>query len=319
MDREDLRRILKGIIVVTVTPFDDGYEVDLGKVAAETEWQIEQGLVGGKAVLKIASIMGELPSLADDEWPAVVRTAVQAARGRVPIIAAIHGKDTKRSINDALKIQDLGAAGFQISPHLENLPTQDDILRYFEAVSDAVEIGMMIYHLHFYKYGRIEMETFKKMADFEHVMAIKWSSPADVPYEAMQELVPHFNILDNSNQPGRCYRNGGHGFLDHLAPAYPQHELEILDLLENGKYDEAQESWDSVNVPTAEFRDKILARSGGVARLKKAAMAIMGRPVGSMRPPSLPLSDDEMAELRSVLIGIGWPVPETAQAEPVPA
>ena len=318
MDRQELRRLIKGLIVVTCTPFDDGYELDLGRMAEITEFFVESGLVEGRAVLKVVSIMGELPSLTDEEWPHVVRSTVRAANGRVPVIAASHGKDTRRTIDDALKAQDLGAVGLQISPPLENLPTQDDMLRYFGAISDAIDIGIMIYHTHFYNYGRIEIETFKKMADFEHVMAVKWSNPDDVPYEAMRELTPYFNIFDNSNQPGRCYRNGGQGFLDHLAPAYPQHELEILDLLEAGKYDEAQAEWDVVCKPTLEFRNKVYARSGGVARLKKAAMQVMGHPIGSMRPPSMPMSEEELDELREVLRGCGWPVPEKAGAELAP-
>ena len=167
----------------------------------------------------------------------------------------------------------------------------------------------MVYHTHWMPNGRIEMDTFKRMADFEHVVAIKWNTPQDVPYESMQELVPHFNILDNSNQPGRCFENGGQGFLDHLATAYPQHELEILELLEGGRFEEGQAMWDSVCKPTLEFRAKLLVRSGGAARLKKAVTVIMGHPVGAMRPPSLPLTDEEMAELRALLIDLGWPVP----------
>ena len=319
MNRQQLRGILKGIIVATVTPFDDDYELDLGRMAEMTEWWIENGLVEDKAVIKVVSVMGELTSLADDEWPLVVRTVVQAARGRVPVISAIHAKDTKRSISDALKAQDLGAVGLQVSPPLENNPTQDDMLRYFEAISNAIDIGIMVYHTHWERFGRIELDTFKRMADFEQVVAIKWSVPQDVPYEAMEDLVPHFNIFDNSHQPGRCYRHGGHGFLDHSATGYPQHELKILDMLENGNYDEGQALWDSVAKPTLEFRAKILARSGGAARLKKAVMAAMGHPVGSMRPPSLPVSEEEMAELRTILSGLGWPVQETAQAAAVPA
>jgi dihydrodipicolinate synthase/N-acetylneuraminate lyase len=132
----------------------------------------------------------------------------------------------------------------------------------------------------------------------------------------MRELVPHFNIMDNSNQPGRCYKNGGHGFLDHLATAHPAHELKVLDLLENGRYDDGQALWDLVAEPTVEFDAKISKRSGGAARMKKGIMAIMGRPSGSMRPPSLPLDGQEVAELRSILVRVGLPVPETAQAAP---
>ena len=319
MDRAELRRRIRGLIVVTVTPFDDDHELDLGFAAEHTEWMVESGLVEGRAVLKIASVMGEITSMTDEEWPLVVRTAVRAAGGRVPVIGCVHGKDTKRTIADALKMQDMGAIGLQVVPPFENVPTQDDILRYYSDLSDAIDIGVMVYHAHWMPHARIEIETFKKMADFEHIMAIKWNTPEDVPYESMQELVADFNIMDNSNQPGRCYKNGGQGFLDHLAPAYPAHELEILDLLEAGKYDEGQAKWDEVSKPTVEFRSTTIAHSGGAARLKKAAMAIMGHPVGSMRLPSLPLSDEEMAKLRDILIDVGWPVPGATPAEPVPA
>ena len=84
MDRQELRRLIKGLIVVTCTPFDDGYELDLGRMAEITEFFVESGLVEGRAVLKVVSIMGELPSMTDEEWPHVVRATVRAANGRVP-------------------------------------------------------------------------------------------------------------------------------------------------------------------------------------------------------------------------------------------
>ena len=62
-------------------------------------------------------------------------------------------------------------------------------------------------------------------------------------------------------------------------------------------------------MPVKEFDQKVTARSGGQARTKKAMAAIMGHPVGDSRPPTLPLSDDEMAELRGMMVGWGWPVP----------
>ena len=319
MDRTELRRLLRGIIAATPTPFDEDFEVDYGLMAELTKWWVESGIVGGKAVLKVASVMGEIPQLADDEWPALIRTVVQAADGRVPVVSGIHGKDTKRTIDDALRAQDLGAVGLQIGPPVFNDPTQDDLLRYYEAVSNAIDIGIMVYHTHWMPYGRMETDTFVRMKDFEHVVAIKWSCPADIPYEDMRLLTDAFNILDNSNQPGRCYANGGHGFLDEQVVAYPPHDLRVLDLLESGRHEEGQALWDSVAKPLGAFHARIAKRSGGQARLKKGVMALMGHPVGPMRPPSEPLNDEEEAELRGLLVGFGWPVPETAGRVEVPA
>ena len=62
----------------------------------------------------------------------------------------------------------------------------------------------------------------------------------------------------------------------------------------------------------AKFSAKLQEKSGGQARLKKALMKAMGRPSGDSRPPSLPVTDAEQAELSEILRGFGWPVPDTS-------
>ena len=314
MNRAELQQKLKGIICATVTPFDDDFELDLGRMHEDAQWWVENGLVEGKACIKVGSMMGEIPQLADAEWPPLVQTAVQAVDGRVPVISGIHGKETKRSIEDALRAQDIGAVGLQIAPPVWNDPNQDDILRYFEAISDAIEIGVMVYNTPWMPYGEIMPETFHKMADFEHIVAIKWCQPRSYEYDVAAELSPKFNLLENGRNLARCYELGGKGFLDEQALAHPEHELKILEHLEAGRYEEGQAMWDAVSGPLGEFYQKLQARSGGQARLKKGVMNAMGHPVGSMRPPSLPLNDAEMDELRDLLRGFGWPVPEPAKA-----
>ena len=150
------------------------------------------------------------------------------------------------------------------------------------------------------------------MADFEHVVAIKWSTPEGRAYDEVGKLSRDFNILENGRNLAQCYGLGGRGFIDHEATAYPAYELRILELLESGQYDEGQALWDSMSEPLEKFYAKVSLRCGGQAREKKGVMAVMGHPVGAMRPPSGPLSDAEMAELRDILVGIGWPVPDKA-------
>jgi 4-hydroxy-tetrahydrodipicolinate synthase len=317
MRREELKKLLRGVIVATPTPFDEDFEVDYGRMAEMTEWWVENGLVEGKAVIKCVSLMGEGPQLADEEWPHVVRTVVRAAEGRVPVMGCIHAKDTKRSIADALRAQELGATGLQVSAPLFNDPNQDDILRYFEALSDAIEIGIMVYHTPGHHHSEIMPDTFRRMADFEHVMAIKWCQPLSYEYEEMEALAPHFNILENGSNLRQCFRLGGQGFLDEQATAYPKHDLTIRGLMEEGKFDEGHALWDSVNRPLRALYQKMVIRSGGQARLKKAVMTAMGMSMGPMRPPSLPHSAEELDELREILRGFGWPVPEKTQAAAV--
>jgi 4-hydroxy-tetrahydrodipicolinate synthase len=292
------------------TPFDDDFQVDFGKMATLTKFLVESGLVTGTAVLKVAAAMGEGPQLRDNEWAPLLRTVVQAAQDKAVIACGIQYKDTVRAIEDARRAQDLGAVALQIAPPIFNDPTQDDILRYFEAISEAIDIGIIIYNSPWWPNGNILPETFLKMKDFEHVVAIKWSVPQGQDYNDMRDLVPIFNILDNSDQPVRCHKLGGQGYISDTADAYPPFDLKVWELMESHRYDEAQAFYDAVvKRLRGEFERKLYPISGGQARLKKGLLAAMGHPVGVSRPPSLPLSEEEMAALRELLLSFGWPVP----------
>ena len=313
MDREELKRLIVGPLAPVPTPFDDDFEVDYGLMAELTRWWVDSGVVAGKAVIKVAAIGGEGDKLREAEWPALLRTVVQAADGKAAVMGAIHHKDTVRAIEDAKRAQDLGAIGMQISPAIFNSPGQDDHLRYFEAISDAIDIGIMIYNNPWWRFGSIFPETFAKMADFEQVAAIKWAVPDGYTYEDIYELKDTFNIIDNTVQPVLNHKMGGRGYIQNEIGAYPPHDLRIWELMEAHRYDEAQELFDSVVPKLRAFGAKVSKQSGHRGGTK-AALALMGRPIGGIRPPTEPLDAGETEELRQLLISFGWPVVDSASA-----
>ncbi len=310
MKREELCRLIVGPITTVPTPFDADLEVDYGRMAELTQFWVESGLVAGTAVIKVAAAMGEGGMLEESEWAMLLQTVVQAAKGKAAVVAGIHHKDTRRTIKDAKLAQDLGAIGLQISPPVFSWPSQDDILRHYEAISAAIEIGIVIYNNWWWPNGNILPATFMKMRDFEHVVAIKWSFPPTQKYEDMALFAPYFNVLDNQANPVLCHQLGGRGYINRTAHAYPQHDLRIWELLESKRYDEARELFERVDVPTWKFYEKMEAESGGEARMIKGMMQLMGHPVGVSRPPTLPMSAAQLAELGEILAQAGWPVPQ---------
>jgi len=309
MTRDELKKLIVGPIATVPTPFDEGMEIDYGRMAELTRFWVDSGLVAGTAVIKVAAAMGEGGMLDDDEWAALLRTVVQAGRGKAAVVAGIHHKDTRRAIREARLAGDLGAIGVQISPPVFSWPTQDDLLRHYGAISDAIDIGIVIYNNWWWPGGNILPETFMKMKDFEHVAAIKWSIPEGQKYEDMAALAPIFNILDNHGHPALCHQLGGRGYINRTAHAYPAHDLRIWELLETKRYDQAQALFESVDIPTIQFYGRAAAESGGEARMVKGIMEIMGHPAGVSRLPTLPLSRAQTAELRHILLEAGWPVP----------
>ena len=306
MNRAELRRYIRGPVATIPTAFDANFNIDYGRMHELTQWWVKKGIVKEKAVLKVAAAMGEGTSLGDAEWGPLLSTVVNAAEDNAAIVHGLHYKDTLRTVDDAKKAQDLGAIGLQISPPIFSHPSQDDILRHFEAVSDAINIGIMIYHTHWFTGGRIEVDTFQQMKDLEHVVAIKWSPPEDVAHSEMSKFVHDFNVIENSMRIVENHKLGGHGFINETMPANPSHDLKVQELMDARKYEEAQELWDSVNTPIRAFYEKLQVRSGGEARVLKGIMDILGMPCGDSRPPSMPLSKEECSELQDILEGFGW-------------
>lgn len=316
MKRSELKKLIQGVACASPTPFDTNFRVDYGRMAEMTQWYVESGLVTGKGYIKVASLMGENAMLRDNEWPHLLRTVVQAAGGKVPVLCgSSHHKDTVRTIEDSKIAQDLGAIGLQIPPPMHSDPTQEDVLRYYDDISNAIDIGIMIYNTHWERrgnrFGLITPNTFQKMVDIEKIVAIKWSyyEPEGFAYEEMERFSRIFNIIDNGPQPILCHKLGGRGYISATSPANPHHDLQFWDLLENRRYEEAHALWSKVNASLGDFSGKMQKRSGGDSRVPKALMAVMGHPAGPPRPPSEPLNREEMAELRSLAISWGWPVP----------
>ncbi len=310
MDRDQMKSVYVGPIATVPTPFDDDYEVDYGRMADATKWWVDNGLVKGRTVLKVGAALGEGPQLRDHELFSLFRTVVQASDGKANVVGCIHYKDTVRAIEDAKKAQDLGVVGLQISPPIWNGPNVEDILRHFEAISNAIDIGILLYcRVGMAAAGELAVPEFKRMMDFEKLVAIKWGPPPGVEYEAIYELADHYTIIDNRRNPIVNHQLGGRGWIQNTVDAYPPHDFKIWDLMEDGEYDEAEALYKSVMLDKLwPYYVKISQNSGGQPRMKKGFAELLGMSMGSCRPPSLPLSPDEKAELRDILVSVGWPV-----------
>ncbi|MBI3943933.1 MAG: dihydrodipicolinate synthase family protein [Chloroflexi bacterium] len=309
MQRDELKRLIQGPFCTVPTAFDGKYKLDLGVMANLTRWWVDQGMVAGTTVIKVAAALGEGPDLADDEWPHLLRTVVNAAGGKAAVVCGLKCKNTLHTIEDARKAQDLGAIGLQIDLPIFHHPTQEDMVRFYAEISAAVDIGIMIYNTWWFGTASLTAESMVRLADAEHVVAIKWLPGPGQDYDDMRQFAHIVNVIDNSGQAIRCHRNGGRGYVNVTAQAYPAYDLGIWKLLEARKYDAAQARIDQVRQPLIPFLDKVGQRSGGY-NVTKAMMAVMGHPVGAPRPPTLPLNEVEMTELRALLIGCGWPVPQ---------
>jgi 4-hydroxy-tetrahydrodipicolinate synthase len=287
----------------------DDFKLDLAKTADLTRWWVEEGIGTGTSPLKTSAAMGEGPDLGDDEWPHLLRTVVNAAGSDKSVICALKPKNTLHTIDDAKKAQDLGATGLQIDLPFFHHAHQDDLVRFYTDISDAIDIGIMIYNTHWFcqnaQKESMKPETMLRLKDAEHVTALKWSVPDGEDYDRMTEFSDIFNVIDNSGDGVRCHKNGGRGYISRFVAIHPKHDLAVWQLLEEKRYDEAQAKMDKVNNAFGPWSAKTSAKSGGYRQIK-GLMTAMGKTAGPPRPPTLACNEEELAEARDVLRELGW-------------
>ena len=134
--------MIKGSMPALVTPFKNG-ELDLDTLKKLVEWHIEQGSTG----LVPVGTTGESPTLSHEEHETVIETVVQAAAGRVPVIAGAGSNNTVEGIRLIRFAEKAGAdAALVVTPYY-NKPTQAGLIAHFTAMHDACNLPIVIYNI----------------------------------------------------------------------------------------------------------------------------------------------------------------------------
>ena len=131
-----------GSIVALITPFRNG-GIDEAALQALVEWHIEQGTHG----LVPVGTTGESPTLSHAEHERVVELVIEAAAGRLPVIAGAGSNSTAEAISLARHAKQVGADAILVVTPYYNKPTQDGLYAHFKAIHDAVDLPLIIYNI----------------------------------------------------------------------------------------------------------------------------------------------------------------------------
>ncbi len=133
---------LHGAYTAMITPFVRG-GVDAARLQANVKHQIEQGIDG----LVPVGTTGESPTLSHEEHRLVIEKVVEAAAGRVPVIAGTGSNATAEALELTKHAKKVGAdAALMVNPYY-NKPTQEGLYRHFAAVADAVDLPIVLYNI----------------------------------------------------------------------------------------------------------------------------------------------------------------------------
>ena len=160
-----------GSIPALVTPFRGG-SVDEAALARLVDWQIEQG----SSALVPCGTTGESATLGFDEHYRVFDVVIEAAAGRVPVIAGCGSNDTATAVRHMARAKAAGAdAALVVAPYY-NRPSQDGIVAHFAHLAAQSDLPVVVYNVPGRTVTDILPETLARIAELPGVVAVKDAS-----------------------------------------------------------------------------------------------------------------------------------------------
>jgi 4-hydroxy-tetrahydrodipicolinate synthase len=287
---------LHGVFPYLVSPIDAAGRIKtdvLGKLCGDL---IEAGVHG----LTPLGSTGEFAYLNNEQRTAVVRTTIEAAQKRVPVIAGVAATATADAVAQAKNYQRLGADG--ILAILESyFPLKDaQVENYFRAIADAVDIPVVLYTNPQFQRSDLSLETIARLATHSRIKHIKDASTNTGRLLSIMNRCPGMKVFSASAHiPAAVMLIGGVGWMAGPACVVPRQSVRLYDLCRAGRWDEAmtlqRRLW-GINEAFARFN---------LAACIKAGLQTQGYDVGDPVPPQPALGPEERQIVEKTLLELG--------------
>lgn len=229
----------EGTYTAIVTPFcsDAERSVDLPALRRLVEQQIA-GTIDG---LVVCGTTGEASTLDDAEYELVVGTVVQAAAGRVPVIAGTGSNSTKKTIATTQKACKLGVDGVLVVTPYYNKPTQAGMVEHFRAVADASSAPVVLYNVPGRTGVNLLPPAVAELAKHPNIVALKEAAGS---LEQVQDIVgrTQFGFPVLSGEDALCvpsYAVGGKGVISVMSNVAPALTAALYRDYRAGRLDQA--------------------------------------------------------------------------------
>lgn len=289
--------MFKGSIPALITPFKDG-ALDEKRFQDFVEWQIQEGSNG----LVPVGTTGESPTLSHDEHKRVIELCVEAAAGRVPVIAGAGSNNTVEAIDFAQHAEKAGADGLLVVTPYYNKPNQAGLKAHFKAVNDAVGLPIIIYNIPGRSIIDMTPETMAELYETcANIKGVK-DATADLSKTSRQRHLcgPEFNQLSGEDISALAFNaHGGVGCISVTANVAPRLCSEFQAATLAGDFAKALEYQDRL-APL--HRALFLEPSPGGS---KYALSVLGKIDEEMRLPLVPVTEDTRAEIRDAMAHAG--------------
>ena len=284
--------MIKGSMPALVTPFKNG-ELDLDTLKKLVEWHIEQGSTG----LVPVGTTGESPTLSHEEHETVIETVVQAAAGRVPVIAGAGSNSTVEGIRLIRFAEKAGAdAALVVTPYY-NKPTQAGLIAHFTAMHDACNLPIVIYNIPPRSVIDMTPATMGELAKLPRIIGVK-DATGKLERVSQQRITcgPDFIQLSGEDATALGFNaHGGVGCISVTANVAPKLCAEFQQATLRGDYKTALDYQDRL-MP---LHEAIFIEPGLVGA--KYALSVLGLCSDEVRLPLVGLTEGTKDRIKAAM------------------
>ncbi len=288
--------LLRGAMVAIVTPFRDD-AIDERSLKQLIDLQVE----AGTSAIVPCGTTGESATLSHDEHDRVIELTVQAARGRIPVIAGTGSNNTREAIRLTKHAKEAGAdAALLITPYY-NKPTQRGLYLHFKAISEAVEIPFILYNIASRTAVNIEPETFAQLAELPNVVGVKEASGnLEQMSRILQVTKGKLALLSGDDALTLpVLAIGGTGVISVVSNIVPRDVVAMVKAFQRGAVQEATR-WHHRLLPLVKA---LFLETNPIP--VKTAMGLLGLLTPELRLPLCEMSEPNQQRLRQALIAYG--------------
>ena len=284
--------MFEGVFTALVTPFRDD-AVDESGLREIVERQIAAGVDG----LVPCGSTGESATLTSDEHHRVVEICVEAARGRVQVMAGTGSNSTREAIDFTARAKAAGADGaLLISPYY-NKPTQAGIVAHYAAIAQETAFPLFVYNIPGRTASNILPTTMAQLAELDHVVGVKEASGDIVQISEALALCPD----DFTFSAGDCAITlpliacGGRGVISATASVAPAEMVELVRAARGGDFATAR----GIHNRLLPLFDVLFCETNPIP--VKTAVAMQCGVEDTLRLPLTPMTDANRERLQGIL------------------
>jgi len=280
-----------------VTPFNPDLSVNYD-LAAKLAIHLTEN---GSDSLVIHGTTGESPTLTHEEEFELYRVVKKAVAGKAKIVAGTGSNSTAISISATKKAEEIGVDGIMIVVPYYNKPSQEGMYQHFKAVAECTKLPVIIYNIPGRSVVNMEPETVARLSKIKNIVGLKDAAGNPEQTKKTKALVPaDFTIWSGDDgMTIKFMKEGAVGVISVASHLVGPQIHQMIDAFDSGDIKKAEE----INQQLQEIFKVIFITANPTP--VKAALEMIGWPVGIPRLPLIGANDTEKAKLKAAMEKLG--------------